>query len=119
MAKFRMLAGALALCLFYASAGAGADCMSRADLARLITERMPSAKTIVLAESEAKLFLAAFNRIPPPTEFSADEVVIVDPQPGAPALRLALFEAGCMARTGNVPRPVIRLLLNEMARGGA
>src|SRR5688572_30307089 len=32
MAKFRMLAGALALCLFYASAGAGTDCMSRADL---------------------------------------------------------------------------------------
>ncbi|MGQ0485713.1 MAG: hypothetical protein ACT4SY_10220 [Hyphomicrobiales bacterium] len=119
MAILRILAGALALCLSLFAADAQAACASRAELARLIAERLPQAKVIVLGAAEARLFLAAFNRMPPPTVFTADEIVIVDPAPDAPALRIVLFEWGCMTRMGPVPRPVVRALLNEIARGGA
>ncbi len=119
MAIFRCLAGALALCLSLIASDAQAACASRAELTLLIAQRLPQAKVIVLGEADAKLFLAAFNRMPPPTELAADEIVIVDPAPGAPALRIVLFERGCMTRMGAVPRPVLRALLNDIARGGA
>ncbi len=119
MATLRILAGALALGLSLLASGAEAACASRAELASLIAQRLPQAKVIVLGAAEAKLFLAAFNRIPPPTELTADEIVIVDPAPDAPALRIVLFEWGCMTRIGAVPRPVIRALLNDIARSGA
>jgi len=119
MAFLRILAGALALGLLLLASGAEAACASRAELALLIAQRLPQAKVVVLGAAEAKLFLAAFNRMPPPTELAADEIVIVDPAPGAPALRLVLFEGGCMTSMGAVPRPVIRALLNDIARSGA
>ena len=119
MATIRILAGALALCLSLLASDAQAACASRAELAHLIAQRLPQAKVIVLGAAEARLFLAAFNRIPPATEFAADEIVIVDPAPDAPALSIVLFEQGCMTRMGPVPRPVVRALLNEIARGGA
>lgn len=119
MAFFRILAGALALGFLLLAPGAEAACASRAELALLIAQRLPQAKVMVLGGSEARLFLAAFNRIPPPTALAADEIVIVDPAPDAPALRIVLFERGCMTRMGAVPRPVIRALLNNIARSGA
>jgi len=119
MATLRILAGALALCLSLFASDALAACASRAELARLIAERLPQAKVIVLGAANARLFLAAFNRIPPTTEFAADEIVIIDPAPDAPALSIVLFERGCMTRMGPVPRPVVRALLNEIARSGA
>jgi hypothetical protein len=116
---FRCLAGALALCLSVLASGAQADCTTRAGLAHLIAQRLPQAKVVVLGAAEAKLFLAAINRMPPPTELSADEIVIVDPAPDAPALSIVLFEHGCMTRIGTMPRPVMRAILNDIARSGA
>lgn len=119
MAIFRILAGALALGLSLLASNAQAACAHRPELASLIAQRLPQAKVTVLGAAEAKMFLAAFNRMPPPSELTADEIVIVDPAPDAPALRIVLFERGCMTRMGSVPRPVIRVLLNDIARSGA
>jgi len=119
MTSLRILAGALALGLSLLAPSAEAACATRAELASLIAQRLPQAKVMVLGGPDARLFLAAFNRIPPPTALTADEIVIVDPAPDAPALRIVLFERGCMTRMGAVPRPVIRALLNDLARSGA
>lgn len=120
MTGLRNLAGALALCLLSSASAMAADqsCATRAALAVLIAERLPQARVMVLEKAEARLFLATVNRIAP-VPLTADEIVIVDGAPAAPAVRVVLFEAGCMTRVGNLPRAVVRAILIAIARGGA
>jgi hypothetical protein len=121
MFNLRFLAGALALCVALPTAvlAEGETCTTRDQLSALIAERLPQAKVVTLGGSEARMFMATFNRLPPATEMAADEIVIVDQASGMPIVRVVLFERGCMKRIGALPRGMVQALLNAVTRGGA
>jgi len=116
MNRLRYLAGAL-LCLL-CSASANASCVSREALLGFVAERYPQARLVVLAKSDARVFLAAVNRMARPP-LAADEIVIVDVAHTGAAVPVGLFEAGCLTRLGALPRPFVRAMLNLIARHGA
>ena len=116
MTGLRYLAGALALCLI--SVQAHAACATRETFAAFVAERFPHAQVTVLGKIDARLFLAAINRLARPP-LAADEIVIVDVTKTGSAVPVALFERGCMTRLGALPRPVMRTILNIIARNGA
>ncbi len=117
MFNLRYLAGALVLWLSIVPANA--NCMSREQLAAVITQRLPEAKVITIEGAEAKIFMAAFNRLPPATAFAAATVVIIDQAAGLPAVRVAFLDHGCLVRLGLMPRQVLRGLLAAIANSGA
>jgi hypothetical protein len=121
MNGLRYLAGALALCIFCSASALAADlgCASRAALVDFVSQRLPQAEVTVLQKAEARVFLAAVNRIAPAAALTADEIVIVDTASDAPAVRVALFEAGCLTRVGYLPRGVVRTIMVAIARGRA
>ena len=117
MTGLRYFAGALALCFLF-SMPANAACARKEMLTAYVAERFPQAQTIVLAKSDARLFLAAVNRGGRPP-LAADEIMIIDVTGTGAALPVALFENGCLTRLGALPRPVVRAILNMIARYGA
>ena len=120
MMTLRCLAGALALVLMPLAAGAAeTPCATRIQVMAVLAQKLPQARVTVLAAGDAKLFMTSLNRIPPSTALNADEVMIVDTGGNVPALRVMLFENGCLSRMGNMPRPIVRQILNDVARGRA
>ncbi len=121
MTGLRYLAGALALCIALSTPvmAKGENCATREALMAFVGARLRQAEVTVLQKFEARLFLAAVKRIVPAAALAADEIVIIDSAPEAPAVHVALFEAGCMTRVGHLPRPVLRAILNFIARSGA
>jgi|GEM_PF-2581617 len=117
MTGLRYFAGALGLCLL-CSAQADASCAAKQTFTAFVAERFPHAQVTVLDEIDARLFLAAMNRTARPP-LAADGIVIVDVTETGTAVPVALFERGCMTRLGALPRPVMRSILNIIARNGA
>jgi hypothetical protein len=117
MMRLRLAVAAMALCLLVSTATAA--CISRSEFVSLLAARLPQAEVTLLEGDRARMFLASLNRLPPATALSADEIVIIHQGPAAPALRIVLFENGCITRIGILPRALLRKLMNELARSGA
>ncbi|MGH6820996.1 MAG: hypothetical protein ACREDU_09075 [Methylocella sp.] len=123
MTGLRNLAGALALAFSLLVPGnamaAGEPCTSRAALTAFVGASFPEARIFVLEKAEARLFLATLIGMAPNAQLAADEILIADTAPAAPAVRVVLFKEGCMSRMGVLPRSVVRATLIAIARSGA
>ncbi|MFN0192654.1 MAG: hypothetical protein ACKVP5_11910 [Aestuariivirga sp.] len=95
------------------------QCIAPQAFLEAVKQRFPSAEVHVLKGREAKVFLAAYNQIPPPTEFAADEIVIAAESKGTAGMKMLLFSNGCLARAGAVPRGVVAPILLSISRAGA
>jgi hypothetical protein len=109
----------MAALLWATSPASAAPCLTQSQLAAMALERYPQAKLRLLEREEAAAFMSAFNALPPPTAISADQVLIADLVEGDPAIRIALFEKGCMIKAGALPRPLAAKILNQLSRDGA
>lgn len=117
MSNLRYLAGALALWLVIGPAHA--ECVGREQFSSVLAQRLPQAKVMTIEGAEARIFMAAFNRLPPATAFAAETVVIIDQAAQLPAVRFAFFDHGCLVRLGLMPRDVLRGLLAAISNSGA
>jgi hypothetical protein len=110
----------LAALLFAAPAFAQSpQCLEPQAFLEAVQQSFPQAEVHVLTGREAQTFLAAYNEIPPQTEFSADEIVIAAESMGAAEMKMLLFSNGCLARAGAVPRGVVMPILALISRAGA
>lgn len=110
----------LAALIFVAPAYAlSPRCVAPQTFLEAVKQRFPQAELHVLKGEEAKAFLAAYNEIPPHTEFAADEIVIAAESKGTAGMKMLLFSNGCLARAGAVPRGVIAPILLSISRAGA
>ncbi len=117
MNNLRSLAGAMALCVLY-SVSANATCVAKNNFIAFVAERFPQARVTVLGKTDSELLLSAVNRLARPP-LTAEEIVIADVAEAAAAVPVALFAGGCMSRLGHLPRPMVRSILNTIARNGA
>ena len=63
--------------------------------------------------AEAKMFLRAFNSLPPASNISADKILLVEHKIKPNAL-LVLFVNDCALATIAVPNATVRLILNSI-----
>jgi hypothetical protein len=110
----------LAALLFAAHANAQSpQCVAPQVFLEAVKQRFPEAEMHVLKGEEVKAFLAAYNEVPPRTDFSADEIVIAAESKGTAGMKMLLFSNGCLARAGAVPRGVVMPILLSISRTGA
>ena len=65
--------------------------MIKADVARA----MPTARVATLGGGEARILLAAVNAMPPLTQFTADEITVIEIK-DTPRVAIVLFTGGCV-----------------------
>ena len=65
--------------------------MVKADVARA----MPTARVATLGGGEARILLAAVNAMSPPTQFTADELTVIEIK-DTPRVAIVLFTGGCV-----------------------
>jgi hypothetical protein len=110
----------LAALLFAAPAFAQSPkCIAPQVFLEAVKQRFLEAELHVLKGKEAAAFLAAYNEVPPRTDFSADEIVIAAENKATAGMKMLLFSNGCLARAGAVPRGVVMPIVLSISRTGA
>lgn len=121
MKALRALAGAAIVCaqLVSTPATAAPVCVTKADFATFLARQLPAARAVVLQAKDAGVLLASLARATNSTPVAADELMVVDLSPEAPALKVVAFRGGCMTMIGTFERRTVTRALNEVSRNGA
>jgi hypothetical protein len=89
-----------------------AGCTAIDVLARDVSKRFPGQETRRLEGNEAAAFMAAYNALPPVSNFVATQLLIVFHERHK-ATRIAFFSNGCAVALATVPIDVVRALLSK------
>jgi len=108
-----VIAAFLAVFLMPAEHAVASHCYTAAEMSEAVlntVSRLPISVEHDLGGDRARRFIAAYNEIPPPTEYAGDRVMIYG-QPGSLKVLVTIYHDDCISFRSFIQRDVVERII--------